>query len=166
LETLMLVLFGIGAGYALLTLIIGDWFGFHFHTGDLPFLSPTVIATFVTVFGGVGYLISRQTDWPVVLLIGLSVLIALTVSAAVLFLVVIPLHAAEKGSAQSAKAMIGLTGEVVTSIAPRRLGEIVYEQGGARHSAPAKSSDPGGIPQGTEVRIVGEMAGTFRVEHL
>jgi membrane-bound ClpP family serine protease len=163
-ETLMMVLFFMGAGYALLSLVIGDWLGFDFHPGDLPFMSPTVIATFVTVFGGVGYMLLHQTEWSAVAVAGLSLLMALGVSSAILFLVVIPLHAAQKGTARSAKDMIGSEAEVVTSIEFRRLGEIVYLQGGTRHSAPAKAADGAVIPQGTLVRIVGETAGTFVVE--
>lgn len=163
-ETLMIVLFAVGAGYALLSLVLGDWLGFDLHPGDLPLLSPTVIATFVTVFGGLGYLLLHETGWPTAAVVGVSLIAAVGVSSAVLFLVVIPLHAAQKGMAQSAKSMIGMEAEVVTPIDPHRLGEIVYMQGGSRHSAPAKGQDGACIEQGATVRIVGESAGTFVVE--
>jgi membrane-bound ClpP family serine protease len=165
-ETLLIVLFVIGVGYAVLSLIVGDVFGLEFHTGDLPFLSPTIIATFLTVFGGIGYMLLHNTGWSALPVAGLSLLTALGVSSVVLFLVVIPLHAAQKGTAQSAKGMIGLEANVIISIEPLRLGEIVYEQGGTRHSAPAKAIEETVIPQGTQVRILGEMAGTFVVEKI
>jgi hypothetical protein len=164
-ETLMLVLFLLGAGYAALSLFLGDWLGFDFQPGELPFLSPTVIATFLTVFGGVGYVLLNQTGWSVFPVAGLSLLVASGVSLAVLFLVVMPLQAAQTGTAPSAKSMLGFEAEVVISIEPSRLGEIVYMQGGTRHSAPAKSADGSAIPQGAGVRIVGETAGTFIVEN-
>jgi len=160
----MIVLFGLGAGYALLSLVIGDWIGFDFHPGDLPILSPTVIATFATVFGGIGYLLLHETSWSGLAVIGVSLCAALAISSAVLFLVVIPLHAAQKGLAMSAKSMVGLEAEVVTPIDSHRLGEIVYMQGGNRHSAPARGHDDARIEQGATVRIVGESAGTFVVE--
>lgn len=163
-ETLLIVLFALGAGYALLSLVFGDWLGFDLHPGGLPLLSPTIIATFVTVFGGLGYLLLHETGWPPAAVIGVALIAALGVSTAVLFLVVIPLHAAQKGEAQSAKSMIGLEAEVVTPIEPRRLGEIVYQQGGSRHSAPAKGQGDASLDQGVTVRIVGESAGTFIVE--
>ena len=163
-ETLMIVLFFIGAGYALLSLVVGDWLGFDFHPGDLPYLSPTVIATFLTVFGGIGYVLLHRTGWPAMPVAGVALLAGLAVSSAVLFLVVIPLHAAQKGTAPSAKDMLGLEAEVVTSIEPGRLGEIVYMQGGFRSSAPAKSADGRAIGQGAIVRIVGETGGTYVVE--
>jgi membrane-bound ClpP family serine protease len=164
LETLMIVLFFIGTGYAIISLAVGDWLGFEFHAGELPFLSPTVIATFLTVFGGIGYMLLHETGWPALPVAAVSLLGGLAVSTAVLFLVVIPLHAAQKGTALSAKAMIGLEAEVITAIEGMRLGEIVYLQGGTRHSAPAKASEGAFIPQGSAVRIVGETAGTFVVE--
>jgi hypothetical protein len=163
-ETLVLVLFAIGVGYAVLSLIVGDVFGLEFHTGELPFLSPTIIATFLTVFGGIGYMLLHNTGWSAMAVAGLSLLTALGVSSVVLFLVVIPLHAAQKGTALSAKGMIGLDARVIISIEALRLGEIVYEQGGTRLSAPAKALGEAIIPHGTQVRIVGETAGTFIVE--
>jgi hypothetical protein len=165
-ETLLIVLFVIGVGYAVLSLIVGDVFGLEFHTGELPFLSPTIIATFLTVFGGIGYMLLHNTNWSALPVAGLSLLIALGVSSVVLFLVVIPLQAAQKGTALSAKEMIGLEAKVIISIEALRLGEIVYEQGGTRHSAPAKAIEETVIPQGTQVRILGEMAGTFVVEKI
>jgi membrane-bound ClpP family serine protease len=166
LETVMIVLFFLGAGYALLSLIVGDWLGFDFNPGELPFLSPTVIATFITVFGGVGYMLLHQTGWSAFPVVGLSLIAALAVSTAVLFLVIVPLHASQKGEAMSAKAMIGLEAEVITSIGPGRLGEIVYLQAGTRHSAPAKTTGGEALSQGSNVRIVSETAGTFVVEAL
>ncbi|RED64050.1 hypothetical protein [Cohnella lupini] len=163
-ETLMIVLFGIGVAYAVITAIVGDLFGLEIHAGELPFLSPTIIATFLTVFGGIGYMLLHNTDWTTLPVAGVSLLIALGVSSAVLFLVVIPLQAAQKGTALSSKAMIGLEAKVIISIEALRLGEIVYEQGGTRHNAPAKAVEDAVIAQGSQVRIVDEMAGTFVVE--
>lgn len=163
-EMLMLVLFFAGAGYAVLSLTFGDWLGFDFSPGELPFLSPTVIATFLTVFGGIGYMLLHLTDWPVFPIAGLSLLAGLAVSSIVLFLIVIPLHSAQKGTALSAKDMIGYEAEVITAIGEGRLGEIVYQQGGTRLNAPAKAADGRAIPQGTNVRIISEIAGTFVVE--
>lgn len=165
-ETFMMVLFVVGVGYAILTAIVGDVFGLDAHVGELPFLSPTIIATFVTVFGGLGYLLLHNTGWSPLPVAGVAMLAALGVSAAVMFLVVLPLYAAQKGTALSARGMIGLEAKVITAIDADRLGEIVYVQGGTRHNAPAKSAETATIPSGSQVRIVDEMAGTFVVEKM
>lgn len=165
-ETFMMVLFAVGVGYAILTAILGDVFGIEAHVGELPFLSPTIIATFVTVFGGLGYLMLHNTSWSPLPIAGVALMGALGVSAAVLFLVVLPLYAAQKGDALSIKGMIGLEAQVITAIGEDRLGEIVYEQGGTRHNAPAMSAEAATIPHGSRVRILDELAGTFVVEKI
>ncbi len=162
----MIVFFGIGVAYAIISAIVGDLLGFAIHAGELPFLSPTIIATFLTVFGGISYMLLHNTDWSPVVVTSLTLLIALGVSSVVLFLVVIPLQAAQKGIAQSSKTMIGCEAQVVTSIEALRMGEIVYVQGGTRHSAPAKAIENAIIAQGSLVRIVDELAGTFVVEKI
>jgi membrane-bound ClpP family serine protease len=159
----MIVLFCIGAGYAILSFILGDGLGVDLQVGEMPYLSPVVIATFLTVFGGVGYWLLRQTDWSALPVAGVSLLAGLGVSTVVLFLVVIPLQAAHKGDAPSAQSMIGMAAEVVIPIEPQRLGEIVYVQSGIRHNAPAKSASDTSIASGVTVRIVGESAGIFIV---
>ncbi|KIL36777.1 hypothetical protein SD71_05900 [Cohnella kolymensis] len=95
--------FAIGVGYAVLSAVFGGLFGLDFHAGELPYLSPTIIAAFLTVFGGIGYILLHTTGLPVLPAAGLSLLAALAVSCTVLFLVVIPLYAAQKGQALSAK---------------------------------------------------------------
>jgi membrane-bound ClpP family serine protease len=166
LETLMLILFAIGVGYAIWTTVAGDVFGLEVHAGELPFLSPTIIATFVTAFGGIGYVLLRYTEWTKLTVAALALLLSLMISSAVLFFVILPLYAAEKGEALSANEMIGREAKVVTSIEPLRIGEIVYEQGGIRQSAPARASEESEIPQGAKVRIVDVTAGTFIVTKL
>lgn len=165
-ETLLMVLFMIGVGYAVLSAIVGDVFGLEFHAGELPFLSPTIIATFLTVFGGVGYMLLQSTSWSALVVASLSLLIATGISTTVLFLVVIPLQSAQKGVALSAKDMIGREAKVITSIEGSRVGEIMYEQGGTRHSAPARGLKENTIQYGSSVTIVDELAGTFVVEKL
>ncbi|MEX2416487.1 MAG: hypothetical protein WD424_10115 [Paenibacillaceae bacterium] len=62
-ESLYLILFIIGLAYAVLTIFVGDIFNIHFNLGGghLPFISPTTIASFITVFGGSGYFLSEKT---------------------------------------------------------------------------------------------------------
>lgn len=165
-ETLMIVIFAIGVGYAVLSAVFGDVFGLEFHAGELPYLSPTIIAVFLTFFGGVGYILLHHTGLSVFLVAGLLLMTAAAVSCVLLFVVVIPLYAAQKGTALSAKEMIGCEAQVITSIETTRLGEIVYEQGGTRHSAPVKALEGAVIPQGSHVRIIDELAGTFVVKRI
>ena len=54
-DTLYLILFFVGLAYAVLSIFIGGIFDIHFDLsgGHLPFISPTTIGAFITVFGGV-----------------------------------------------------------------------------------------------------------------
>lgn len=166
-DTLYLLLFAIGVIYAVITIFLGDIFDFHLDFGgQFPFLSPTTIATFVTVFGGCGYVLERNTSWNGVLVAFISFASAV-VSAILMFLfVMLPLYRAEKSAAKSAREMIGQTAEVVTVIMQGAKGEILYEQGGVRLSAPAMVADGQGIRQGELVRIVDVSSGTFVVEKI
>ena len=168
-EVVYLTLFIIGVAYALLSVIFGDIFDIQFELGaaSLPIISPTTIAAFVTVFGGSGYYLTANTGIFPILIAGLSIVLALVVTALMFFFVVLPLHNSEKSAAFSEKDMIGKTAEVVTLIEAGSKGEIVYEQGGSRLSAPASSpSSASTIRQGEFVIIVDVVGGTFIVEKL
>ena len=164
-ENLYLILFIIGLAYAVITVFVGDIFNIQFDMGGghLPFISPTTIGSFITVFGGTGYYLSVKTGFNGVLVGAISFLIAILISALMFFFVVMPLHNAEKTAAYSAHDMIGRTAEVITSIEGDSKGEIIYEQGGSRLSAPAKTADGKSIKQGEFVTIVDVVSGTFVV---
>jgi membrane-bound ClpP family serine protease len=165
-ESLYLILFIIGLAYAVLTVFVGDIFHTHFDVGGghLPFISPTTIGSFITVFGGIGYFLSTKTSFSGALIGGISIVIAIVVSALMFFFIVVPLLNAEKTAAYSAHEMIGRTAEVVTVIVENSKGEIIYEQGGSRLSAPAKTANGLTIKQGEVVTIVDVISGTFIVQ--
>jgi membrane-bound ClpP family serine protease len=165
-ESLYLILFIVGFVYAVLTIFVGDIFNTHFDLsgGHLPFISPTTIGSFITVFGGVGYYLSVKTGFNGVIIAGIAIIIAIVVATLMFFLIVMPLLRAEKTAAYSAHEMIGRSAEVVTSIVGNSKGEIVYEQGGSRLSAPAKAVNELSIKQGEVVTIVDVVSGTFIVQ--
>lgn len=165
-ENLYLILFIIGLAYAVLTVFIGDIFHTHFDLsgGHLPFISPTTLGSFITVFGGIGYFLSMKTGFSGALIGGISIVIAILISALMFFFIVVPLLNAENTAAYSSHEMIGRTAEVVTVIVNHSKGEIVYEQGGSRLSAPAMGVDGSSIMQGEVVTIVDVISGTFIVQ--
>jgi membrane-bound ClpP family serine protease len=167
-ENIYLILFIIGLAYAVLTVFVGDIFNIHFDLsgGHLPFISPTTIGSFITVFGGSGYFLSEKTGLSGALVGAISIVIAILVSALMLFFIVVHLLNAEKTAAYSAHEMIGRTAEVITVIMDDSKGEIIYEQGGSRLSAPAKTANGMSIKQGEVVTIVDVISGTFIVQKL
>ena len=132
--------------------------------GDLPILSPSTIAAFITVFGGSGlFLIHYSTLSPSIILL-LAIICALFLSLLVFFLVILPLQKSQKSSAHSEQEMVGHYAEVVTPIYPGKKGEIIYIQGGSRLSAPASSTETKMIPVGQIVQVTGVFSGTFIVQ--
>ncbi|WP_068618204.1 NfeD family protein [Paenibacillus tuaregi] len=167
-ETLFLVLFLIGLVFAVLSIFVGDIFHLHVDVsgGHFPYLSPTTIAAFITVFGGLGYFLIINTSLSQVLISAISVFAAIVVSACMFFFIVVPLQAAHKSTARSAKDLIGKSAVVVSPITGDSRGEIVYEQGGTRLSAPARSNSGEMIYKGETVIVLDEAAGTFLVAKL
>ncbi|GFR38938.1 hypothetical protein PRECH8_22340 [Insulibacter thermoxylanivorax] len=161
-ETVYWILFAAGVLLAIITILFGDVF--EFAGGGAPYLSPTVIAAFITVFGGTGAFLTIAGDLPPMLTALISLVIALTLTSVILFAVIIPLYRAQTSAAFSSKEMVGKMAEVITPIEPGMKGEIIYEQGGSRLSAPAKTMQDTRIEQGESVWIMDVIGGTFIVE--
>jgi len=163
LETIYIICFAIGFLFAIGTAIFGDVFDMDV-AHDLPFLSPTIIASFLTIFGGIGLFLGALTDFSTLLIAILSIISALIGSSVMFFFVMLPLKKAEKSSAKSSTEMIGQTAEVITTIGAKTKGEIMYQQGGSRLSSPASSQHQEEIQAGSRVEIVDVIGGTFIVQ--
>jgi len=161
-ETVYWILFVVGVILAVLTILFGDIFDLG--SDHLPFLSPTVLASFLTVFGGTGAFLTITGILPPLFIAAVSLVVALALTSVILFAVILPLHRAQQSAAFSSKDMIGKTAEVITPIEPGKRGEIIYEQGGSRLSAPAKTLQNVRIEQGETVWIMDVVSGTFIVE--
>jgi membrane-bound ClpP family serine protease len=163
-----IICFFVGFIYAIFSMLFGNVFDFEFDIdgGGLPYFSPITIASFVTVFGGSGLFLSHFVLLPAPIILVISVLVAVMTAAAMLFFVVVPLYKAQKSSAFSDRDMVGRFGEVITPILLMERGEIIYEQGGSRLSAPALSVDKKNIGVGEIIEIVDVISGTFIVKKL
>jgi membrane-bound ClpP family serine protease len=131
------------------------------HAGmpGLSLFSPTVIASFVTAFGGFGMIFSkiRVTDslWvsaPLSLLCGLGI-------AGGVFLMFSRLFRHTQSSSEGHVAdLVGSSATVITPIPQHGVGEIAYVQCGSRFSAPARSESGAAITMGQTVvihRVIG-----------
>jgi len=165
-DYLYLLLFAAGLICAVIRVFLGGIFDFPRQRGKrFPFLQPTALATFVTVFGGTGYVLGRSAGaggWMKALL---SFVTAVIASALMVAFVELPKRRAERSAGGSERELIGKTAEVATAIMHGRKGEIVFEHEGAQMSAPAVVAGEEAVRQGDTVRIVGvEKNGTFVVE--
>lgn len=166
LETLYLIFFIAGILYAVIAIFLGDIFNFRFGVsgGRWPFVTPATAGAFVTVLGGCGYFLSANAGLNGFTVAAISIVSAIFFASLMFFIVVLPLLRAEKSAARSAEEMIGKTAEVVTLVMDGSKGEIVYEQGGIRLSAPAKITEGQSVKQGETVKITGLVSGTFIIE--
>lgn len=125
--------------------------GHHAGEGLSPFNFATFTA-FLAWFGGSGYILTRYaTVWHLIAL-GLAFLFGLTGAAAV-FWVMSKLIAKDENLDPADYEMAGVLGRVVSGIREGGTGEIVYVQGGTRHSASARSENGTAIPREIEVVV-------------
>lgn len=123
------------------------------------------ILAFITWFGGIGYLARNGGEWPV---LG-SLLAAALGGLAGAFVVGLFVSRVLRAEGQTLDARdferVGVIARVSSSIRPGGVGEIVYEQGGSRKVASARSSiTDAPIGRGTEVVILSVDRGTAVVE--
>ncbi|MEW6156578.1 MAG: NfeD family protein [Verrucomicrobiota bacterium] len=124
---------------------------------DMPgvsFLSPTIIATFVTSFGGFGIIFSQipatRNPW---VSAPLSVLGGILVAAGMLWVLKQLFQRTQSTSESRVGSLVGMTATIITPIPENGVGEIAYVQGGTRYTAPARTENGGAIPNGRPVKI-------------
>ncbi len=154
--------FAIGLGYALMVGLAGHLFGdhggdVHMDVGtDLPItpLSPTVIATFLTGFGGGGLLAHSYFQ----LSTGKGVLVALLtgvlLSGGTYCVLLLLFKNTQAGSEYSLDDMVGRVVEIITPIPENGTGEIALIAKGTRVIGPARSTDGKPVARSTPVEIV------------
>jgi len=151
------IIFGIGAGLILLSLLLGGIFDF----GDFEldgfsfsvFLKPTIISVFMVVMGGIGLIAAPRIENGL-LVFAISAGGALVVSTLINMLVLIPMRKAQNTSSFHQCDTIGLTAEVSLPIPQNGFGKIRYNVSGSTVTSPAVSEDGNSIPLGEKVKIV------------
>jgi len=155
-EFLFTVFLGVGLGYSVISFLLGEALqGFDADLtagGSASPLKPSVIAAFVTVFGGAGLLLSQVV--PPLTAVPLAGVVAAGVAYAFFRFVVLPLSRAENTSAVAQHSLIGHPAKVSLKIPQGKYGKITYYVDGSTYSAPAKSEDGSEILRDTRVEIV------------
>jgi membrane-bound ClpP family serine protease len=126
------------------------------HSGmpGLSVFSPTVIASFVTAFGGFGMIFSHiQATSNVWVSAPISLLGGLIIGAGVFFLFSAIFHKTQSSSESRVSTLLGHTATVITPIPPAGVGEIAYVQAGTRYTAPAREPNGVAIGNGRAVKI-------------
>ena len=172
----------VGLAFTLLSVALGHFFGGHGdHVGgsgghaeagadssDMPgisIFSPTVIAAFITAFGGFGIIFTEiPATTKAVVSAPLSILAAVVV-AGCLYKFLGYLFSHTQGSSESHIANIaGTDANVITSIPENGVGEIAYVVSGTRYTAPARGERGTAIANGQSVKIKRVVGTQFYVE--
>jgi membrane protein implicated in regulation of membrane protease activity len=174
------ICFLVGFVYALVSGALGHFFGGDSHVhldtsghvgfdgGDagLSIASPTLIAAFLSGFGGAG-LIAHNLYGPSP---GVGLMIAivggLAVSGGAYLLLGLLYQKTQAGSEFRDDQVVGRSAEVSLAIPGDGVGEIVFSVKGSRNIAPARSEDGKAIPKHSTVKITRSGSGTLYVKKL
>jgi hypothetical protein len=173
LDAIFLGAFLFGLLFAVISLALGAFdvgadhggdAGDHGHDSGHDFLNFSVILAFVAWFGGVGYLASSGAGWTAAASIVVGIAGGL-VGAAIIYQIfkrfIRPAGRMELDPRDF--EMTGKLARVTSTIRPGGIGEIVYEQSGARMVRAARSSSGAAIPRGTEVIVLSSERGVGSV---
>ncbi|MDR3239672.1 MAG: hypothetical protein LBT44_06245 [Clostridiales bacterium] len=164
-----MICFGVGTGYAIISFLLGEIIHIFDFDAEIdlfgglvsPF-KPSVIAAFVTVFGGVGLILSGRLG--IFTALGLAALSGMAVSFLMYRYIIVPLYRAQNTSAIEKQGFIGLPAKVTERIPQGQYGKITYYANGNTYSAPAKSQDGSEIGRNEPVVIVCIEKNTYYVE--
>ena len=178
-----IICLGVGLVFTLISAFFGHVFGGgheghvdgsggHAEAGvdssDMPgvsVLSPTIIASFVTAFGGIGLILTqfKATGQPFISA-PLAVLGGFAIAGCVLCLLRSLFSHTQSSSESKVSSLAGQTATIITPIPANGVGEIAYVQAGTRYTAPARlESAATSVGNGKLVRITRVVGSQFYV---
>jgi membrane protein implicated in regulation of membrane protease activity len=170
----------LGLMFTLVSAFLGDFFGGHdavgagghadagFDSDGVPgitFLSPVILASFMTSFGAFGLILSEISYTSSVWLSApISFLISLFMAFGVLWLMNTIFRKMQGSSEARVGKLVGTVAALASPIPENGVGEISYVYGGSRYSAPARSEDGHAIGVGKTVKITRIVGTQYFVE--
>ena len=172
-----------GFFFTLMMVLMGNVFGHDGHVegshgsveagadgSDAPGVSafsPTIIAAFVTAFGGLGVIFSEipATKNPAIST-PLSLAGAVVIAGILVSIMNWLIKHAQGSSESHVGSLVGINGTIISPIPDNGVGEIAYVQGGTRYSAPAREINGKPIASGQPVQIVKIVGSQFFVAAL
>jgi membrane-bound ClpP family serine protease len=180
-----MIIYGIclvtGLIFTVVSVLAGHFFGHGGHvagsggnveagadSSDAPgisIFSPTIIASFITAFGGFGLILSQfhATDNAAVSA-PLSLLGGLVVAGAMYLFFGTVFRHTQSSSESHVAQLIGAEANVITPIPESGVGEIAYVVGETRYTAPARSESGVAVASGRTVKITRIVGTQFYVQ--
>jgi len=170
--------FLVGFVYAVITGALGHFFGggndihmdasghIGFEGGEvgLSVASPTLIAAFLSGFGGTGLIVHNLYHPGIGVSLLVSTLGGLAISGGAYVLLGFLYQKTQAGSEFRDEQVVGKAAEVTLAIPEGGMGEIAFSVKGSRNIASARSEDGKAIPRYAAVKITKSVAGTFYVK--
>ncbi|MFZ5351168.1 MAG: NfeD family protein [Bacillota bacterium] len=128
-------------------------------------IKPIVIASFITVFGGVG-IICIKKGFTMLMAFAAALALAALISYCIFRFIVVPLYRAQNTSTVSRKELKGGLAKVTLTIKGSSYGKILYKVNGNTYTAPARSVDNTDIENGANVVIIDIEKNTFLVKKI
>lgn len=151
--TIFFICLGVGVGFVLISFFLGEFAGEIDADSPIGFLRPSLVATFLVVFGGVGLLLEPRLFAG--LAIGLAFLAGCFLSMLVQRFIYVPLKRLENTSAVDRQMLVGQEATVTEEIPQGKYGKISFTTSqGNKLSAPAKADDGNTIPRHAAVEII------------
>jgi membrane protein implicated in regulation of membrane protease activity len=179
-----LICLGVGVLFTVISSVMGHTFGGH--DGDVvgsgghaeagadssdgpgvSALSPTIIATFITAFGGLGVIFKQIPATQSTLMSApLSVVGAFLVASGILTMLRALFKRTQSSSESKIATLAGMEATVLSNIPENGVGEIAYVQAGSRYTAPAREETGRAVPTGRSVKITRVTGTQFFVRQL
>jgi len=171
----------VGLVFTLVSVLAGHFFGGHdahvdgsgghaeagADSSDMPgisIFSPTVMASFVTAFGGFGLIFSEfPATSKAVISAPLSIFCALLVAGVLYKFLSLVFSHTQSSSESKVARLVGTEANVITPIAENGVGEIAYVVGGTRYTAAARVEKGTAIATGQTVKITRVVGTQFYV---
>ena len=159
-----------GLAFGLISLLIGDFLGDAFsgmfdaiHLDSLDFLHPMTLVSAITLFGGVGLMLTKYSTTEVVTTGVIAGSAAVVFAILIFFIYVKPMKNTESSIGYSMAELVGRPGEVTIPIPANGHGEVEVRFGHQLTFQIAAAYDNVDIPSGTPVVIVEVREGTAYV---
>lgn len=120
----------------------------------LDFFNPMVIVGGLTVFGGAGIMLTKNTTLASGVVFIIAILLAIIISILVYFFYVKPMQNSENSTAYSIQELSGKIAEVITSIPKDGYGEVLVKVGASNTNQIAASFENDAIHTGVRVVVV------------
>ncbi len=182
-----MIIYGIclvtGLLFTIVSVLFGHFFGHFGHVAgsgghveagadntDAPgisIFSPTIIASFITAFGGFGLIFSQfPVTSPGLISAPLSIGGGCLIAGIMYFFFGMVFRHTQSSSESRVAALVDTEATVITPISENGVGEIAYVVGGTRYTAPARAEGGLAIGNGQIVRIARIVGTQFYVKKI